>query len=299
MIGLFDSGHGGLTVLKAVARALPGEALVYLGDHGHAPYGERSSEEICTLTTHGVERLFELGCSLVVLACNTASAVALRRIQQQWLPRRYSERRVLGVLVPLVEAVTGIPWHQEAPSKDETHDAVTVAIFATTRTVTSGAYPEEIAKRAPWIRVVQQACPRLAAAIEEGRDEATLGRMIDGYVAELTARLGGREPDWALLGCTHYPLVAELFAARLAHTTQVHCQPSLVADSLVDYLRRRPAFASGRATGGTVTLYTTGDPESCSQFASVFLGGAVRYRALPPDAFEGTEGSPSRASARS
>ncbi len=158
MIGVFDSGSGGLTVLRALVTRLPEQRFVYLGDHAHAPYGDRDPEEIYELTRLNVERLFGLGCSLVILACNTAAAVALRRLQQTWLQQHYPQQRVLGVLVPVVEAVTRVPWQTKEPTAESERAASRVAIFATARTVESGAYPREIVCRAPAISVLQQAC---------------------------------------------------------------------------------------------------------------------------------------------
>src|SRR5690606_22041427 len=162
MIGVFDSGHGGLTVLHALTRRLPGEAFIYLGDHGNAPYGPRPEEEIYALTLAAVERLFAEGCGLVLLACNTASAIALRRLQQEWLPSAAPERRVLGVFVPMVEVLAGVPWCDGAPVPPFLTSGLVepdgmVAVFATQRTIHSGAYPFEIGLRAPHMRVVSQA----------------------------------------------------------------------------------------------------------------------------------------------
>ncbi|MEE9208969.1 MAG: glutamate racemase, partial [Kiloniellales bacterium] len=149
MIGVFDSGHGGLTVLGALVARLPERGFIYLGDHGHAPYGERSPAEIAELTVANVERLFAEGCRLVLLACNTAAAIALRRLQQEWLPGAYPGRRVLGVFVPMVEAVTAVPWKLQEPPAGARREPALVGVFATRRTVESGAYAREIGLRAP------------------------------------------------------------------------------------------------------------------------------------------------------
>lgn len=279
MIGVFDSGHGGLTILRAVAARLPDQDLLYLGDHAHAPYGERSPEDIHALTVANVERLFGLGCGLVLLACNTAAAVALRRLQQGWLARAHPDRRVLGVLVPMVEAVTKVPWHVQSPPPGAPEEPETVAVFATRRTADSGAYPHEVGKRAPAIRVVQQACPDLVAHIEAGAPDPVLRRMVAGFVAALRARLGGGVPDSVILGCTHYPLVAPLFRDALPAGVRILEQPAVVAESLADYLARHPRFAG--AASGRTTLYTTGDPARASALASRFCGQEVAFDALP------------------
>ena len=140
MIGVFDSGSGGLTILRDLVATLPGRHFTYLGDHANAPYGDRPAEEICRLTVEGVERLFRADCRLVLLACNTASAVALRRLQQHWLPTAAPDRRVLGVLAPMVEAITRVPWQVQAPPSGRPTTPATIGIFATRSTVATGEW---------------------------------------------------------------------------------------------------------------------------------------------------------------
>jgi len=279
MIGVFDSGHGGLTVFHKLSERLPREAFTYLGDHGKAPYGPRPPEEIYELTLAAVERLFEAGCLLVLLACNTASAVALRRLQQDWLPQAAPERRVLGVFVPMVEALSAVSWRDGSavPVPAPVPDDGLVAVFATQRTIHSAAYPFEVGLRAPRMRVVSQACPHLVAAIEADEPEAVLRRLVEGYVAEMLAKTQGRVPDAAVLGCTHYPLVAHLFAAALPPGLRLLDQPSIVADSLADYLARHDRFAATPQEAGQRRFLTTGDPEKVSAFASRFFGAEVRF----------------------
>jgi len=279
-IGVFDSGHGGLTVLAALQQRLPWEHFLYLGDHAAAPYGQRSPEEIYQRTQGAVELLFALGCRLVLLACNTAAAVALRRLQQGWLARNHPDRRVLGVLVPMVEALSGRAWHEAAPAgAAAAAEAVPrhILVFATTRTVESGAYSREVRHRAPWIAVSEQACAGLAGAIEAGAADPDLAALIAGYTAEALGKTGGAEPDAAVLGCTHYPLVENLFAARLPAATAVLSQPKIVAGSLARYLARHAEFAGGP---GETRFLTTGDPQRVSPLATRFLGEAIRFRAI-------------------
>jgi glutamate racemase len=278
MIGVFDSGHGGLTVLHALTQRMPGEAFTYLGDHGNAPYGRRPPEEIYTLTLAAVETLFAEGCLLVLLACNTASAIALRRLQQDWLPTAAPERRVLGVFVPMVEALTAVSWRDGAPVPGRVPEDGLVAVFATQRTIHSAAYPFEIGLRAPHMRVVSQACPHLAAAIEADEPEAVLGELVAGYVAEMLQQTEGRPPDAVVLGCTHYPLVAPLFAAALPPGTRLLDQPAIVADSLADYLTRHQRFAAAPGEAGKRRFHTTGDPQRVSAFASRFFGAEVGFQ---------------------
>ncbi|WP_207476259.1 glutamate racemase [Arenibaculum pallidiluteum] len=278
MIGVFDSGHGGLTVQRRLAETFPALSFLYLGDHANAPYGPRTGPEVLELTRAGVDLLFDRGCRLVILACNTAAAVALRKLQQEWLPERAPGRRILGVLVPTVEAITGAPWRVETPPVGRVQDTRTVAIFATQRTVLSNSFPVEIAKRAPALRVVQQPCPELAGAIEAGAPEAALRTLVASYVDELLHRLGGRMPDSVVLGCTHYPLVAGLFADRLPGV-QVLSQPDLVAESLAGYLERRPEYAGrdGGEGGGVRRFLTTGDPARVSALAQRFFGRPMAF----------------------
>jgi glutamate racemase len=218
MIGVFDSGFGGLTVHRALIEALPGSDFVYLGDNRHAPYGVRPPIDVLNLTCTGIEHLFAEGCTLVVLACNTASTVALRWIQQQWLPvwRRNDgiARNVLGIVVPTIEAATRIGWDEDFAAAQPTKRPSTIAVLATRRTVETECYPIEIHKRRPDITVVQQACPELAGSIERGLAHHELRGLVDRYVSELLTKLGAA-PECVILGSTHYPLVGDLFAAAL------------------------------------------------------------------------------------
>ena len=283
MIGVFDSGHGGLTVLRALVDAAPGRPFVYLGDHAAAPYGPRSNEEIHALTLRGVERLFAQGCRLVVLACNTASAVALRPLQQTWLPHAYPGRNVLGVLVPMVEAITRVPWMIEAPLADRLPEPRTVGVFATPATVASGSFAREIGKRAPDVTVVQQACPDLVPLIEEGAPDAAIRPAVAGYVDALLAQLRGERLDSVVLGCTHYPLVAHLFAEALPRSVEVLCQPTLVARSLEHYLERHPEYAPPVAPAPVEPrFFTTGDAVRVSELAGRFFGRPTPFEALRP-----------------
>lgn len=259
MIGLFDSGHGGLTVFNALVRRFPNVSFAYLGDHANAPYGNRSSQEIIDLTRSGIEALFARGCTLVILACNTATAVACRTLQQDWLPDAgYGGRNLLGIIAPTVEAATQTPWAVTSPQYPQKYNTDSVAVFATRRTVASGVYPEEISKRCPMVGVAQQACPTLAGAIESGMDEAELEERVKTYTLELIDKMGGSAPHRAILGCTHYPLVADLFRRHLPDSTRLLSQPQIVADSLEDYLARHPHYVAGHESGAQALL-TTGD----------------------------------------
>lgn len=282
MIGLFDSGHGGLTVLRELVRRFPQEGFAYLGDHARAPIGDRGTEEIVALTRAGVEALFAAGCRLVVLACNTATCVAARRLQRDWLPASHfaGTHNMLGIVAPTVEAATQTAWGVTTPQYPQKYNSDTIAVFGTTRTIASGVFAEEIGKRCPRVTVVAQACPRLAGAIEAEAPEAELDRLVGGAVAALLARTGGAPPHRAILGCTHYPLVEHLFRRHLPPSTRILSQPEVVADSLDDYLARHPRYRSP-ATAGRLTVWTTGDPVAVSAGARLFWAEAPRFAALP------------------
>jgi glutamate racemase len=281
MIGVFDSGHGGLTILEALQQRLPRQGFIYLGDHANAPYGQRSPEEIFALTRRGVATLFGLGCTLVILACNTAAAIALRRLQQEWLPRHFPHHRCLGVLVPMIEEIAHNPWHALASQSDWERQPETLGVFATRATVASGAYIHEVAKRAPRLRVFQQACPDLAGMIEAGAEDAVLAPLITSYVGELQAQLGEALPDSVVLGCTHYPLVEHLFAQALPANTRIVSQPLRTADSLTAYLFRHPEMKRFGPLPAEIRAYTTGDAVRVTTLASRFFSRHLRFEPLP------------------
>lgn len=279
MIGVFDSGVGGLTVLRGLVHKLPDRSFIYLGDNAHAPYGDRTPEDIYGLTLASLERLFSLGCRLVVMACNTASAIGLRRLQQTWLPQHHPECRVIGVLVPMVEAVTGVPWTADGQAPRHRAALHTVAVFATRHTVKTGAFVREIGKRAPEITVVQQACPRLVPLIEQNATAGELHDAVKQYADELMAGLHGDTPRAAILGCTHYPLLQPMFEAALPAGVEVLSQPRITALSLKAYLTRHPELdARGPAPA---RFYTSGSVESVTRLADRFYGERLEFQPLP------------------
>jgi glutamate racemase len=270
MIGVFDSGLGGLTVLRALVARFPNSPFIYLGDHAHMPYGDRSSSEIIDLTRAGVEALYAQGCKLVLLGCNTATAVAARHLQQAWLPGSpWRGHNVLGIVAPTVEAATQTPWAVSSPQYPQKYNTDLIAVFGTTRTITSGVYPEEIRKRCPRVVVVQQICARLAGAIESEASESELERLVEEGVAGMLQQTGGTPPHRAILGCTHFPLVEHLFRRHLPPFTRILSQPEVLADSLEDYVGRHPHYAASDR-GGSLTLLTTGSPAETSARARVF-----------------------------
>lgn len=282
MIGVFDSGHGGLTVLKALVHRFPQQGFIYLGDHGNAPYGDRPADEVIDLTRACCERLFGLGCRLVVLACNTATCVAARELQREWLPTSSyaGTHNILGIAAPTVEAATQTPWGVTTPQYPQKYNSDVIAVFGTTRTITSGVFPEEIRKRCPRIEVVQQACPELAGAIEADRPEAELEAMVVAGIAALNAQTAGEPTHRAILGCTHYPLVEHLFRRHLPKFTRLLSQPEVVADSLEDYLARHPRYAGQTAPDTRLRLLTTGSPEVVSRIARVFWDDVPAFEGI-------------------
>lgn len=268
MIGVLDSGFGGLTVHHALIEALPERDFLYLGDNRNAPYGARPPIEVLNLTCAALERLFAEGCTLVVIACNTASVVALRWIQQQWLPVRRREdgiaRNVIGIAVPTIEAATDGGWDA----------AGVIGVFATRRTVDSGVYPLEIHKRRPDLTVVQQACPDLAGSIERGAPRSHLRELVEQYVSELMAAAGAA-PESVILACTHYPLVADLFAAALPSGVRMINQPEAVARALCSYLARHPEY--DESNGGARRFLSTGFSEEAIPLVERFWGGRVPF----------------------
>ncbi|HEX3886512.1 MAG TPA: aspartate/glutamate racemase family protein [Phenylobacterium sp.] len=278
-IGVFDSGVGGLSVHRSLVARFPTADFVYLADQTNTPYGGRPGEEIVDLTRAGCERLFAEGCSLVVLACNTASGVALRRLQQTWLPgfRRELGRpaNVLGIIVPTIEAATGLPWEHEAERRgDKVEKLDILAVFSTQATANSRVYEIEIDKRRQDVAVFSQACPDLVPLIEGGAPQEAMAQAIEGYVKAISSRIG-RAPDRAILGCTHYEIVADLFRADLPPGTPLIHQPGATADALDRYLQRHAEFDTGG--GGTRRFLTTGKPGAQSTLVEAFWGGPLSF----------------------
>ncbi len=267
-VGIFDSGLGGLTVYEAVAKRLPDVPFVYYGDNAHAPYGVRDADDIFNLTCAGVERLWAEGCDLVILACNTASAAALKRMQETWVPK---DKRVLGVFVPLIEALTERQWGDNSPPREVA--VKHVALFATPATVSSRAFQRELAFRAIGVDVEAQPCGGVVDAIEAG-DEMLAEALVRSHVEALKRRMP--HPEAAILGCTHYPLLEKTFAEALGSGVKVYSQANLVAESLADYLARRPEF---RGAGKTPKFLTTGDPKKVSDKATQFLRHRIEFEA--------------------
>lgn len=261
-IWVFDSGYGGLTVLKEIRRRLPQYDYLYLWDNARAPYGSRSFETIFQYTWENVEKLFHKGCSLVILACNTASARALREIQQKKLPLEYPDRRVLGVIRPTVEKIGLITKSRH------------IGILATEWTVKSRAYDIEISHFYPDIVVNAVACP-LWVPLIENNEYATPGAryFIEKYVGKLLEKDG--EIDTIILGCTHYPLIQDQIQEVVWEKIQVISQGEIVAESLEDYLFRHGEMDLQCSKKSWIQYFTTDSEEKFVSSASLFLGEEI------------------------
>jgi len=281
-IGVFDSGIGGLSVHHTLVARAPRADFVYLADQANTPYGGRAGEEIVDLVRAGCDRLFAAGCDLVILACNTAAAVALRRLQQTWLPdRRRALGRpinVLGIIVPTIEAATGVPWEHEPERRgDKVEQLDVLGVFSTPATARSRVYEIEIDKRRQDVAVFSEPCPDLARLIEEGAQSSDLGDAVRAHVDALTRRIG-RSPDRAILGCTHYEITADLFRAALPSGTPLIHQPAATADAVERYLARHPEYDPGDS--GTRRFLTTGRAGAQNGLVERFWGAPLVFDAF-------------------
>lgn len=266
-IGVFDSGYGGLSVLREIVGRLPQYDYLYLGDNARAPYGTRSFERVYEFTLQAVEYLFAQGCPLVILACNTASAKALRSIQQRDLPRIAPDRRVLGVIRPTAEAVGSLSRTGH------------IGIFATPGTIASGSYDIEIKKLNPGFEVYGQACP-MWVPIVENLEMDTPG--ADYFVRRDVDRLLGQshDIDAVILACTHYPLLYDQINKAVPDGIRLIEQGRIVADSLADYLRRHPEMEGRLSRGGSIDYLTTESPEKFGSLGSIFMRRQVEARQI-------------------
>jgi glutamate racemase len=280
-IGVFDSGVGGLSVHRALVERFPKADFIYLADQAHAPYGGLPGERIVDLTRAGCQRLFDAGCDLVVLGCNTASAIALRRLQQTWLPTVRRERgrpsNVLGIIVPTIEAATGLPWTQEPEYPPEKAEALeTIGVFCTAQTAASRVYEIEIHKRRGDLAVFVEPCPELARLIEMGAEADILTAVIESHARELARRVG-RMPDRFILGCTHYELAGDLFRKVLPPGAALIHQPAATAEALARYLETHPDYDPG--DGSQRRFLTTGAPGPQNGLVEAFWGEPLAFEA--------------------
>jgi glutamate racemase len=262
-IGFFDSGYGGLTVLKEVMQTLPQYDYVYLGDNARAPYGSRSFESVYEYTLECVQKLFNMGCELIILACNTASAKALRTIQQKDLPGISPSKRVLGVIRPTTEVVKNYTKTNH------------IGLLATQGTVTSQSYPIELHKFAPEIQVFQQACPMWVPLIESGAANTPgADYFLETDIRQLLDQ--SSQIDTVILGCTHYPLLLSKIKKHLPPHVSIVMQGEIIAKSLQDYLQRHPEIENKCSKNGEVRFYTTDSAEQFSKQAAQFFGKEVK-----------------------
>ncbi|MBC7650437.1 MAG: glutamate racemase [Deinococcales bacterium] len=261
-IGVFDSGYGGLTVLKEMVKQLPSYNFLYLGDNARAPYGPRSFETVYHYTLQCVNWFFSQGCSLVILACNTASAKALRTIQQQDLPKINNTKRVLGVIRPTTEIIGNYT------------NTNCVGVLGTTGTVQSQSYPIEIKKFYPQIHVFQEACPMWVSLVENNEhNKPGADYFIKQHLQNLLVQ--DANIDTILLACTHYPLLIDKIKSFLPDTITVLSQGDIVANSLKNYLHRHQIIEAKCDKGGNITFYTTDSVEDFNSKASIFYGNNV------------------------
>lgn len=261
-IGIFDSGYGGLTIYDKISRLMPEYDYIYLGDNARSPYGTRSFEVVYQFTRQAVHHLFELGCHLVILACNTASAKALRTIQQRDLPSWDPDRRVLGVIRPTVELVNSI--------SNTKH----VGILATSGTISSNSYNIEIAKMWPEMVVTGEACPMWVPLVENNEFNSP---GADYFVERHITHILSADPmiDTLVLGCTHYPLLADKIRCYLPSGVKLFSQGEHVAESLRHYLDRHPEMDSRLTKGGNRSFLTTESADKFSEAASIFLNSPI------------------------
>jgi glutamate racemase len=264
-IGVFDSGYGGLTVLKEIVKQLPQYDYLYLGDNARAPYGTRSFETVYEYTLECVKKLFELDCELVLLACNTASAKALRTIQQKDLPTLAPNKRVLGVIRPTTEIVGNYTKTN------------VVGVLGTSGTITSNSYPIEIEKFYPQLTVVQEACPMWVPLVENNEFES---EGADYFIQKnLTSLLSkGKNIDTIILGCTHYPLLINKIKKYLPEGIKLISQGEIVATSLIDYLNRHSEIEQQLSKGKSIQYLTTDSSENFDKAASIFVGEKIHSK---------------------
>ena len=266
-IGVFDSGYGGLTILDKIREVLPEYDYIYLGDNARAPYGTRSFEVVYEFTRQAVNKLFDMGCHLVILACNTASAKALRSIQMNDLPGIDPARRVLGVIRPTVECVGEISKNQH------------IGVLATAGTIKSESYPLEIHKLFPEIQVSGTACPMWVSLVEnnESQDEGA-----DYFIRKYINQLLSKDPqiDTVILGCTHFPILLPKIRQYIPEHISVIAQGEYVAESLKDYLKRHPEMDAKCTKNGNCQFYTTEAEEKFSESASTFLKQQISVKRI-------------------
>lgn len=259
MIGVFDSGFGGLTILKEFTSVLPEYDYLYLGDNARTPYGNRSADTVYDYTVEAVNFLFKKGCYLIIIACNTASALALRKLQQEWLPENYPDRRILGVIRPLAEKAA--------------ESGQRIGVVGTRGTINSSVYEAEIKKLKPEVKVFGQACPLLVPLIEEGYEKKPETKMI---LRRYLSYFKDKKINSLILGCTHYPIIQKLFEKKTGKAVKVLNSGKIVAESLKDYLIRHPEIESQLSKNKKRIFFTTDSAERFDKLGSKFFNLKIK-----------------------
>jgi glutamate racemase len=256
-IGVFDSGLGGLTVLKHFLKKLPQYDYLYLGDTAHLPYGGHSKDVIYNYTKEAIDFLFSKGCKLIILACNTASAQALHRLQQEYLPAKYPDRRILGVIIPLAEKAA---------------ERKRIGVIGTRATISSGVYEQEIKKINPQAQIFHNSAPLLVPLIEEGLASKDVSNKI---LKQYLRPLKQEKINTLILGCTHYPFLLTDARRLMGNNCDVFDPGNIIADSLINYLERHPEFKSSHKKIGKRNFYLTDQPENFIRLGEKFLGQKI------------------------
>lgn len=259
-IGVFDSGFGGLEILREIARELPQYDYIYLGDRARAPYGSRSQEVVYGFTEQAVDFLFKRNCQLIILACNTVSSKALRRIQRGYLPKHYPDRRVLGVIIPAAEVAVEVTKNNR------------VGVIATEGTVNSGAFVRELVKLNPNIEVFQKACPLLVPIVESGEKDSKIARLaLENYLKPLMEK----DIDTLILGCTHYGLLKDEIRSVGEGEVNIVSEGKIVAEKLRDYLKRHSEMEGLLSKDSEINFFTTDLSEKFKSLGSEFFGKKI------------------------
>ncbi len=260
MIGVFDSGVGGLTVLKSLLKQLPNYDYIYLGDNARTPYGNKTKEEVYEYTRQAVDFLFKQGCDLIIVACNTASALALRKIQQEYLPKKYPGKKILGVVRPMAEAIA------------KNHHTKKIGIIGTKATIKSKIYPKEIKALNNKLKIYCQSAPLLVPLIESGWDDP---REVKETIEKYLKPLKKAKIDLLVLGCTHYPYLEKQICQTMGKGCKIYNSGEIVAKSLKDYLKRHKELAIIHHVKPRIIFYTTGGVGMFKLLGDRFLGRKI------------------------
>jgi len=261
MIGVFDSGVGGLTVLKSLLEYLPNYDYIYLGDNNRAPYGNKTKKQVYQYTCEAVDFLFGQGCNLIIIACNTASALALRKIQQEYLPKKYPGKKILGVVRPMAEAIADLKEIKK------------IGVIGTRATINSKIYHDEIKFLNPGLKIISKSAPLLAPLIESNKlDETKTIKILIKYLEPFKKA----KVDVLVLGCTHYPYLEEKIIEIMGKNCQVYNSGDIIAHSLKNYLKKHNELKFRPAENKEIKFYTTGDIENFKNLGKRFLGERIK-----------------------